>query len=300
MIDHGVAYRLERVYVLSFNGSNSIAAHWNYRKEKWDTSGASEALTRASASLPESTKTYMSSMFKREHLRGITVYFGIGEERPFYVEKTPSLLLERLRHNITFFYLNYMLQTAVLFCLTLIISPSAIVGIGLLALAWMWVIRASASGSLMVGSKCHESRTVVLVIGHRLMIVTQALRFHKRRLPLAWQVSPSLSCYTCSRPSFGGRSSRRASFVVCTLCSEMPRCTRIWTMSWRWKETYIWARMRPFSTHRRLTTSMIAWLLKTPVGILALLMLILVYIVRCFLRSLEGERPSGSRHTRDL
>jgi len=79
------------------------------------------------------------------------VYFGIGEERPFYVEKTPSLLVERLRHNVTFFYLNYMLLTAVLFCLTLLISPSAIIGIALLAAAWMYVIKASQSGSLSIG-----------------------------------------------------------------------------------------------------------------------------------------------------
>ena len=92
-------------------------------------------------------------MFKREHLRSVSVVFGIGEERPFYVEKTPSLLLERLRHNTIFFYLNYMVMTSVLFCLTLLISPGAIIGIGLLALAWVWLIRASQSGALKIGSK---------------------------------------------------------------------------------------------------------------------------------------------------
>ena len=91
-------------------------------------------------------------MFKREHLRGVSVFFGIGEERAFYVERTPSLLAERLRHNVAFFYLNYMLLTAVLFCLTLMTSPFAIFGMALLGLAWMWVIRASQSGALVVGS----------------------------------------------------------------------------------------------------------------------------------------------------
>jgi len=95
----------------------------------------------------------VGSLFKREHFRGPAVYFGIGEERPFYVEKTPSLLMERLRHNMTFFYLNYMVLTGVLFCLTLLVSPSAIIGIGILALAWMWLIKASQDGSLHVGSK---------------------------------------------------------------------------------------------------------------------------------------------------
>jgi len=122
-------------------------------KEKWDSSGGNEALGRASAAIPESTKTMVGSLFKREHFRGPAVYFGIGEERPFYVEKTPSLLVERLRHNMTFFYLNYMILTGVLFCLTLLVSPSALIGMGLLAMAWMWLIKASQDGSLKIGSK---------------------------------------------------------------------------------------------------------------------------------------------------
>jgi len=122
-------------------------------QEKWNSSGANEAVGKFSQNIPDSTKQYIGSVFKRDHIRSITVYFGIGEDRPFYFEKTPSLLLERLRHNVTFFYLNYLLLTGVLFCLTLLISPSAIIGMGLLALAWMWVIRASQSGSLSISGK---------------------------------------------------------------------------------------------------------------------------------------------------
>jgi PRA1 family protein len=105
-----------------------------------------------SSSIPQGTKDYIGTasktMFNREHIRPVTVFFGIGEERPFYVEKSPSLLMARLRHNTTFFYLNYMLMFAVLFMLTLFISPSAIIGIGLLGLAWLYVIRASQDGNL--------------------------------------------------------------------------------------------------------------------------------------------------------
>jgi hypothetical protein len=89
-------------------------------------------------------------LFSRDRLRSVSVTFGIGEERPFYVEKTPSLLVARVRHNLQFFYLNYLLLTAILFCLTLLISPSAIIGIGLLAMLWMYVIRQSQSGSLKI------------------------------------------------------------------------------------------------------------------------------------------------------
>jgi hypothetical protein len=126
-------------------------------KEKWNSSGANDAVGRVSDSIPDSTKQYIGTVFKREHLRSITVFFGIGEERSFFVEKTPSLFIERLRHNMVFFYLNYVLLTSVLFCLTLLISPSAIIGIGLLALLWMWVIRSSQTGSLVVAGTLSSS-----------------------------------------------------------------------------------------------------------------------------------------------
>ena len=38
----------------------------------------------------------------------------------------------------------------VLFALTLLISPSAIIGIGLLGFAWLGLIRATAEGSIVV------------------------------------------------------------------------------------------------------------------------------------------------------
>lgn len=125
-----------------------------YSKDKWDASGGNEALGRVSASIPDSTKAIVSGVFKREHIRGITVYFGIGEERPYYVERTPSLLMDRIRHNMTFFYLNYIILTGILFCLTLLVSPSAIIGMALLAGVWFWLIRStSQTGSLQIYCK---------------------------------------------------------------------------------------------------------------------------------------------------
>jgi hypothetical protein len=125
------------------------------RKEKWDQSGGNEALGRVTASIPESTKKMVGSMFKREHMRGITVFFGIGEERPYYVEKTPSMLVERLRHNMTFFYLNYFAIAGLLFGLTLITSFRALLGLAVLALCWAWLIRSSQDGSLRIASTLH-------------------------------------------------------------------------------------------------------------------------------------------------
>lgn len=131
--------------------------HTTLRKEKWDSSGASQAMSNFSARIPDSTKDYISSttgqLFSRDQLRTISVCFGIGEERPFYIEKNPALIAERVKHNLQFFYLNYLLLTAVLFCLTLLTSPLAIIGIGLLGALWMYVIKASQSGSLKIAGK---------------------------------------------------------------------------------------------------------------------------------------------------
>jgi hypothetical protein len=51
--------------------------------------------------------------------------------------------------------LNYAAVTVVLFGLTLLISPSAIIGIGLLGFAWLGLIRATAEGSIVVKGMSH-------------------------------------------------------------------------------------------------------------------------------------------------
>ena len=52
-----------------------------------------------------------------------------------------------------FFYLNYIAVMVVLFCLTLLISPSAIIGMGLLGFAWMALLKATSEGSMQVKGK---------------------------------------------------------------------------------------------------------------------------------------------------
>ncbi|KAL7548943.1 hypothetical protein ACHAWF_012207, partial [Thalassiosira exigua] len=124
------------------------------RKNAWESSGAKDVLANAQSNLPQGTQDALGKarqrIFNRQNLRSPAIFFGFGEEQPFYVEKVPSLLTERLRHNASFFYLNYALVTTVLFCLTLLISPSAIIGIGLLGFAWAAVIRATSEGSMQV------------------------------------------------------------------------------------------------------------------------------------------------------
>jgi hypothetical protein len=162
--------------LLSFTFSPFVAFFSTiFSTEKWDQSGANDAMARMSANIPQGTKEYISltssQLFNREHLRSMTVYFGIGEEKPFYLEKSPALLLARLKHNISFFYLNYFMVTALLFCLTLLISPSAIIGIGVLALAWTWVIRASSTGSLKIGGKQNKIELVPRSVSYHVYFV---------------------------------------------------------------------------------------------------------------------------------
>lgn len=114
-------------------------------------------MNRISASVPQGTKDYFVSatgqVFNKQKLRSVSVCFGIGEERAFYVEKAPALLVARVKHNLTFFYLNYMMLTAALFCLTLVISPTAVIGIGLLGALWLYVIRQTQNGAMLIYGK---------------------------------------------------------------------------------------------------------------------------------------------------
>ncbi|KAL3785151.1 hypothetical protein ACHAW5_000183 [Stephanodiscus triporus] len=123
-------------------------------KSAWEKSGASSALAAAQSNLPQGAQDAViiakSRIFNRQNLRSPTVFFGFGEETPFYLERVPSLLTSRVHHNLSFFYLNYALTTGVLFALTLLISPTAIVGIGLLGFAWLALIRSTSEGSVKV------------------------------------------------------------------------------------------------------------------------------------------------------
>jgi hypothetical protein len=123
-------------------------------KSAWEKSGASNALASAQSNLPQGAQDTLaharSRVFNRQNLRSPAVFFGIGEEAPFYLERVPSLMTSRLTHNVSFFFLNYAAVTALLFLLTLLVSPGAIIGIGLLGGAWLALIRATSEGSVRI------------------------------------------------------------------------------------------------------------------------------------------------------
>ena len=154
---HLILINHEYISFSPINLNNNNNKQQFHRKAAWENSGAKDALANAQSNLPQGTQDTLSlaksKIFNRQNLRSPTIFFGIGEEQPFYVEKVPSLITERVKHNLSFFYLNYAGVTAVLFCLTLLISPSAIIGIGLLGMAWMAIIRATSEGSMQVKGK---------------------------------------------------------------------------------------------------------------------------------------------------
>ncbi|CAJ1966495.1 unnamed protein product [Cylindrotheca closterium] len=146
----------------------------NEAKEKWDSSNVSKSLNKAVAAVPQSTKDMLASksgeLFNRSNLRGFQACFGIGQNdgnSAFSMEKSFGPLKNRVTTNLQFFYLNYLLLGAFLFCLTLIVSPSAIIGMGLLVVVWiLFIQRAKQEKPLSICGKelTDKHATDVLIV----------------------------------------------------------------------------------------------------------------------------------------
>jgi len=89
-------------------------------KEKMKNAGGNEFFSSVTSSIPQGTQDMISEakskIFNLDYLRSLKVFLGIGEEKPFYLERSLTLILPRLSHNLNFFYLNYMIITGILFC----------------------------------------------------------------------------------------------------------------------------------------------------------------------------------------
>lgn len=123
-------------------------------KSKWAGSKGEEVLKGVTSNISQETKDYLtetrSRFFNPAYIRSPKVFFGIGQEKAFFFEKGPQALADRIKHNLTYFYLNYALITSILFILTLLTSR-AIIGIICLGIAWVSFLKATASGSITVG-----------------------------------------------------------------------------------------------------------------------------------------------------
>ena len=94
---------------------------------------------------------------------------GIGEEKPFYLETNPSLVLDRLRSNFSFFYLNYIILSVILLATAIMISPTSLLSIALLGGLWFYVMKVTQDGYTIAGVQISNkvatfSMTVVTVL----------------------------------------------------------------------------------------------------------------------------------------
>ena len=78
---------------------------------------ANQTYNNVSASIPQGTKDFMSSakqiVLDSDNLRSFSVFFGTGEESAYSLSCNPTVLCPRLKNNLFFFYLNYILVAAV-------------------------------------------------------------------------------------------------------------------------------------------------------------------------------------------
>lgn len=63
-----------------------------------------------------------------------------------------------MHRNLRFYYLNYLALAAVLFAATLMVSPSSIIAIAILAAAWAYVVKLTGGDTFTVGGVLITSR----------------------------------------------------------------------------------------------------------------------------------------------
>eukprot|EP00522_Entomoneis_paludosa_P011372 CAMPEP_0172448812 /NCGR_PEP_ID=MMETSP1065-20121228/7748_1 /TAXON_ID=265537 /ORGANISM="Amphiprora paludosa, Strain CCMP125" /LENGTH=225 /DNA_ID=CAMNT_0013200401 /DNA_START=17 /DNA_END=694 /DNA_ORIENTATION=- len=120
---------------------------------------AKQAMGQVNDAIPDQAKSALQSakerIFDSDQLRSLTVFCGFGEGgSAFSVALNPTVLCPRLKNNLVFFYLNYILVTAIVFCIVLLatmLNPVSLIFLVALAFGWFVVLRATADGSTQVG-----------------------------------------------------------------------------------------------------------------------------------------------------
>jgi len=148
---------------------NTLSSLGGTIKQKWGESAGPQITSDIGSRLPENFKANVATLSNRyfdpRNVRSPRVYLGMGEERPFYLETNPSLIADRIRHNLSFFYLNYTMVIVLLFALTLMISPSSLISIAILALLWAYSMKLTENGYMLFGRIHISNRQTVMVMG---------------------------------------------------------------------------------------------------------------------------------------
>lgn len=94
-----------------------------------------------------------NTVFDSDKLRSFKIFFGLGDQGPYSLACSPTKLFPRVKNNIVFFYLNYVVVTFVVFVLCLLaflMSPMSLVILLCLAAVWFVVLKGTGSEGFKV------------------------------------------------------------------------------------------------------------------------------------------------------
>lgn len=141
---------------------------------------ANETLNKASAAVPQETKDLLRNAKNRvldnDKLRSFSSFVGKGEQSAFSLTVQPGILCPRLKKNILYFYLNYILIAAIVMVITLLatmLNPKTIIIVAVLLLAWFFVLQSTADGGMKLGSSTVSRKNATSVM----MVITAIVLF---------------------------------------------------------------------------------------------------------------------------
>eukprot|EP00555_Chaetoceros_dichaeta_P002283 CAMPEP_0198252182 /NCGR_PEP_ID=MMETSP1447-20131203/2744_1 /TAXON_ID=420782 /ORGANISM="Chaetoceros dichaeta, Strain CCMP1751" /LENGTH=220 /DNA_ID=CAMNT_0043937351 /DNA_START=122 /DNA_END=784 /DNA_ORIENTATION=+ len=125
---------------------------------------ANQTYNDVSAKIPQGTKDFLSSaknkVLDNDNLRSFSVFLGTGEESAYQVVCNPTVLCGRLKDNILFFYLNYILVAAlvtIIALLALMINPATIIMVLIIGVCWSAALTLTSGEGLVL---CNDSLTI--------------------------------------------------------------------------------------------------------------------------------------------
>ncbi|OQS04442.1 hypothetical protein THRCLA_03321 [Thraustotheca clavata] len=89
-------------------------------------------------------KAKMKDVMNLRNLRGVVIFFGLGEPKPFEMP-AKDVALTRLRKNMMYFATNYMLVVACVGFLSILMNPFFLFILMCIAAGWYYVAQITAS-----------------------------------------------------------------------------------------------------------------------------------------------------------
>ncbi|OQR93833.1 hypothetical protein ACHHYP_02195 [Achlya hypogyna] len=86
----------------------------------------------------------MKDVMNLRNLRGVVIFFGLGEQKPFEVP-AKEIALSRMRKNMLYFATNYMLVVACVGFLSILMNPFFLFILMCIAAGWYYVAQITAN-----------------------------------------------------------------------------------------------------------------------------------------------------------